>query len=124
VIAFLNGVLHRSYERRLGELRSHQVSSLLLLVLLFPCVIRTERRHHVSSLPDALQIGLMWSSASVAFEFLFGHYVNKDSWSELLHAYDVLDGRLWLLDVLGIAAAPAAARAWRIRRHLYSGAVG
>jgi hypothetical protein len=111
VIAFLNGVLHRSYERRLRELRSHQVSSLLLLALLAPWVIRTERRHPLSSVPAALQVGLMWSSASVAFEFLFGHYINKDSWSELLHAYDVLAGRLWALDVLGIAAAPAAARA-------------
>jgi hypothetical protein len=115
VIAFVNGVLHRSYERRLGELRSHQVSSLLLLGLLAPWVIRTEYRHPLPTLPAALQVGLMWSSASVAFEFLFGHYINKDSWSELLHAYDVLNGRLWLLDVLGIAAAPAAARAWRIR---------
>jgi hypothetical protein len=58
----------------------------------------------------------MWSSASVAFEFLFGHYVNRDSWSKLLHAYNLLDGRLWLVDVLGIAVAPAVARAWRIRR--------
>lgn len=123
VIAFLNGVLRRTYERRLGELRSHQVSSLLLLALLAPWVIRTERRHPLPSLPAAVRVGLMWSSASVAFEFLFGHYINKDSWSELLHAYDLLDGRLWLLDVLGIAAAPAAARAWRIRRHPDPGAL-
>lgn len=86
VIAFVNGVLHRTYERRLGELRSHQVSSLLLLGLLAPWVIRTEHRHPLPTLPAALQVGLMWSSASVAFEFLFGHYINKDSWSELLHA--------------------------------------
>jgi hypothetical protein len=58
----------------------------------------------------------MWASASVALEFVFGHYVNKDSWSELLHAYDVLGGRLWVVDVLGIAAAPALARGWRVRR--------
>jgi hypothetical protein len=65
----------------------------------------------------------MWSSASVAFEFPFGYYVNKDSWSDLLHAYDVQEGRLWALDVLGIAAASAAGRAWRIRRHPDSGAL-
>src|SRR5512133_2463758 len=123
VIAFLNGVLHRIYERRLGELRSHQVSSLLLLALLAPWVIRTERRHPLSSLSDAVRVGLMWSSASVTFEFLFGHYVNKDSWSDLFDAYDVQDGRLWALDVLGIAAAPAAARSWRIRRQPDSGAL-
>ena len=98
VIAFLNGVLHRTYERRLGELRSHQVSSLLLLALLAPWVIRTDAAilFHLFLPPG---VGLMWSSASVAFEFPVGHYVNKDSWAGLLHAYDLLDGRLWLLDV-------------------------
>jgi hypothetical protein len=116
LIAFVNGVLHRAYEGALGELRAHQLSSVVLLVLLAPWAVRTERRHPLPSLPAALQAGLIWSSASVTFEFLFGHYVNKDSWAELLHAYDLLDGRLWLVDVLGIAAAPSLARAWRIRR--------
>jgi hypothetical protein len=71
--------------------------------------------HPLPCVPSALRAGLLWSSASVAFEFLFGHYVNKDTWSELFHAYNLLDGRLWLLDVLGIAAAPGLARAWGIR---------
>lgn len=115
VIAFLNGVLHRTYEGALGERRARQLSSFVLLVLLTPWAIRTERRHPLPSVPSALRAGLLWSSASVAFEFLFGHYVNKDTWSELFHAYNLLDGRLWLLDVLGIAAAPGLARAWRIR---------
>jgi hypothetical protein len=66
----------------------------------------------------------MWASASVAFEFVFGRYVNKDSWSELLHAYNLPEGRLWLLDVLGIAAAPSLARAWRLRRHRNSAEMG
>ena len=115
VIAFLNGILHRTYEGALGERRAHQLSSVVLLALLAPWAIRTERRHPLPSVPAALQVGLLWSSASVAFEFLFGHYVNKDTWSELFHAYNLLDGRLWLLDVLGIAAAPGLARAWLIR---------
>jgi hypothetical protein len=97
-------------------LRAHQVSSFVLLALLAPWAIRTERQHPLPSLSAAMQVGLMWSSGSIAFEFLFGHYVIKDSWSELLHAFNLLDGRLWLVDVLGIAAAPAVARAWRIRR--------
>jgi hypothetical protein len=115
-IAFVNGVLHRVYEPAVGELLAHQVSCVVLLALLAPWAVRTDRRHPLPSVPAALQVGLMWSSASVAFEFAFGHYVNKDSWSKLLEAYDLLDGRLWLLDVVGIAAAPALARAWRVRR--------
>jgi hypothetical protein len=50
----------------------------------------------------------------VAFEFVFGHYVTKDSWATLLHDYDLRAGRLWLFDVIGIALAPALARAWRL----------
>ena len=48
--------------------------------------MRTERRHPLPTTSAALRIGLMWASASVAFEFVFGRYVNKDSWSKLLHA--------------------------------------
>jgi hypothetical protein len=114
-IAFLNGVLHRTYEGALGERRAHQLSSFVLLALLAPSATRTERRHPLPSVPAALQVGLLWSSASVAFEFLFGHYVNTDTWSELFHAYNLLDGRLWLLDVLGIAAAPGPCAGWLIR---------
>jgi hypothetical protein len=117
VIAYLNGVLHRTYQGPLGELRAHQ----LFVVCAAGAARPRGRSRPNAGIPSLccqlpLQVGLMWSSASVAFEFLFGHYVNKDSWSELLHAYNLLDGRLWLVDVLGIAAAPAVARAWRIRR--------
>ena len=117
VIAFLNGVLHRGYEGPLGELRAHQLSSAVLLVLVAPWVWWIERRHPLSTRPAAAQVGLFWAAATVAFEFTFGHYVNQDSWATLAHDYDLRDGRLWLLDVIGIAAAPALARAWRLRRH-------
>jgi hypothetical protein len=43
VIAFSQRRIHRTYERGLGELRAHQLSSLLLLALLAPWAIRTER---------------------------------------------------------------------------------
>jgi hypothetical protein len=95
-IAFLNGVLHRTYEGALGERRAHQLSSFVLLALLAPWATRTERRHPLPAVLAALQVGLLWSSASVAFEFLFGHFVNKDTWSELLHAYNLGLARAWL----------------------------
>jgi hypothetical protein len=61
-------------------------------------------------------VGAGWAAATVAFEFVFGHYVNGDSWQTLRAAYDLTQGRLWTVDVLLIAAAPAAARAWRLHR--------
>lgn len=116
VIAFLNGVLHRAYSGRLGELRAHQVSCGVLLILLAPWVLHTERRHPLPAASSAMKAGLGWSAATVTFEFVFGHYINRNSWAELLNDYDLREGRLWLLVVVGIAAAPTLARARRLRR--------
>ena len=117
VIAFINGVLHRGNEGALGELRAHQLSTAVLLVLLAPWVLRIEGRHPLPTGSAAAQVGLFWAAATVAFEFVFGQYVNQDSWATLVHDYDLRDGRLWLFDVIGIALAPVLARAWRFQRH-------
>lgn len=38
VIAVVNGVLHRAYERPLGQLPAHQLSAVILLLMLAPWV--------------------------------------------------------------------------------------
>jgi hypothetical protein len=48
----------------------------------------------------------MWLGLTVAFEFLFGHFARGLSWKELLHDYDILSGRLWVLVLLWITVAP------------------
>ena len=58
-------------------------------------------------------IAAAWVAMTVAFEFGFGHWVGGESWSELLHAYDLASGNLWPLVLLAIAAAPFI---WRPRR--------
>ena len=116
VAAFVNGALHRGYATAVGEPTARQVSEVLLPLLLAPWVLRVERRHPLPALPDAVLVGVGWASATVTFEFLFGHYVNGDSWQTLRAAYDLTDGRLWTVDVLLIAAGPALARSWHRRR--------
>jgi hypothetical protein len=37
---------------------------------------------------QAIIIGLVWLGMTVAFEFLFGHYVAKRSWNQLLCDYN------------------------------------
>ena len=112
-LAILNGALHRGYQGALGELRAQQASSVALLVLLAPWMRWVERRHPLPTTAAAVQVGLLWTGATVAFEFLFGHYVNRDSWSRLFSAYNLAKGQLWPLDLLGIAILPALARTWR-----------
>jgi hypothetical protein len=50
---------------------------------------------------SALLVGL-----TVAFEFLFGHYVDRKSWAELVANYAIWRGRLWPIVLLSIAVAP------------------
>ena len=51
-------------------------------------------------------IGLAWLVMTVLFEFLFGRFVARKSWAELLQAYDILSGNLWMLVLLVIAVSP------------------
>lgn len=51
-------------------------------------------------------IGIAWLVMTVAFEFLFGRLVAQKPWGELLQAYDLTTGNLWLLVLLTIAVSP------------------
>jgi hypothetical protein len=53
-----------------------------------------------------LYIGLFWMALTVAFEFLFFHYVGGHPWPALLANYDLLNGRIWVLLLAWIAIAP------------------
>jgi hypothetical protein len=48
---------------------------------------------------------------TVLFEFGFGHYLDADSWEELLKNYDLTEGNLWMLILLWIGVGPATVRA-------------
>jgi len=49
---------------------------------------------------------LIWLALAIGLEFIFGHYVMGNSWEWLLGDYNLLAGRLWVLVLLWIAAAP------------------
>ncbi len=63
-----------------------------------------------------LVVGCSWLALTVAFEFLFGHYVAGASWASLLVEYDIRRGRLWPLVLLGVLLAPWLASRIRGRR--------
>ena len=51
-------------------------------------------------------IGLVWLGMTVAFEFFFGHYVAKRSWSDLLRDYNLFAGCVWLVVLVWVTLAP------------------
>jgi hypothetical protein len=106
-IAILNGILRESVIRRfLGEPASHRLSTLtgaIFFGLYIQAVIRIWKPE---SGGQAVAIGLLWLVMTIAFEFLFGHYVAGHSWSRLLLDYNLFAGRVWLLLLAWVAAAP------------------
>jgi hypothetical protein len=107
VIAILNGALReKAYGPHMTELAAHQVSTAIgiclfavyIWILTGVCTIGSERL--------AVSIGGVWLGMTIAFEFLFGHFVMGRSWGHLFHDYNLFAGRLWVLVLVWTAIAP------------------
>jgi len=114
-IAIVNGVLREAwYGKQLGELRAHQLSTLIGALLFGVYIGAVMRYWKPASAEQALAIGLLWLGLTVAFEFLFGHYVAGHPWPRLRHDYNLLAGRVWSLLLVWVAVAPYVF--YRLRR--------
>jgi hypothetical protein len=106
-IAIANGAVREAwYGPHLTELRAHQVSTLGGLLLFGLYIWLVVRRWRPGTGAQAILVGVLWLAMTVAFEFLFGHFVAGHSWDRLLHDYDLLAGRLWVLIPAWITLAP------------------
>jgi hypothetical protein len=105
-LAFANGALRAGYQRFTGEKAAHQISGVVLVILVLWWASRISRRYPLDSTADALAVGSAWAAMTVAFEFGFFHYVGHRSWADIAADYDLTEGRTWGLVVLGIALAP------------------
>ncbi|MFB0521813.1 MAG: hypothetical protein ACETWD_10365 [Desulfatiglandales bacterium] len=107
IIGIINGVIREvGYGKFLGELLAHQVSSMTGIILFGLFTWWLSLRWRMQSSGQAFTIGIIWLGLTIAFEFLFGHYVMKHPWSRLFHDYNILEGRLWLLVLVWITIAP------------------
>lgn len=107
ILAIGNGIARASvYEKHLGELRAHQLSTVSGVVLLGAFMWFVVRRWPPASGRQALGIGLLWLGMTVGFEFLFGHFVVGHPWERLLADYNLFAGRLWVLVLVWVAVAP------------------
>ena len=106
-IAIANGSLRQFVVRRyVGELPAHQISvaSFVLLFGLYVWLVLPWLR--LASGSEAVRMGLLWLGLTVAFEFVFGHYVMRHPWALLLHDYNLLQGRLWVVALAWTTLAP------------------
>jgi len=115
-IAIANGVLREfTYGRYIGERLAHQVSTASAVLLLGAYIWLVVSISPPVSAGQAVSIGLLWLLLTLAFEFLFGHFVAGHSWARLWHDYNVLAGRIWLLVPVCVALLPYLLWLWRYR---------
>lgn len=107
VVAVINGGLRDlSYGKYVSELSSHQFSCVTGILLFAIVIHQFVQRWPPAGAREAWFIGAFWMLLTVAFEFLFFHYVGGHSWEMLLANYDMANGRLWPLILLWVLVAP------------------
>ncbi len=105
-IAILNGTLREFVFRKFtGELTAHQLSTITLLLFFSIYIHFVVIKIPPGSSLNALLIGLMWVVLTLLFEFGFGRY-RGNSWETLLHDYNIVKGRLWVLIPIWVAITP------------------
>jgi hypothetical protein len=111
VIGIANGVTRELvYADRVGDLTAHQLSTASAVALFAGYFWLLQKRHPLPDGLTAARVGITWLALTVLFEFGFGHYVDGQSWAELLKDYDVAAGHLWPLALAWIAAGPEVVR--------------
>ena len=106
-IAIANGAIREGwYGKHLSELQAHQLSTATGVLLFGGYIWVLVRIWRPASAGQAMAIGLVWLGMTIAFEFLFGHYVPKRPLRELLHDYNIFAGRVWLVVLVWVTLAP------------------
>ncbi|MCL6436704.1 MAG: hypothetical protein K6T90_21335 [Leptolyngbyaceae cyanobacterium HOT.MB2.61] len=106
-IGIINGVLRETtYGKYFSESRAHQLSTVIGILLFSLYIGLLSYFWGFESLRQALIVGVIWFGLTVAFEFIFGHYVAGQPWSKLLGDYNIFAGRLWILMLIWLIIAP------------------
>jgi hypothetical protein len=116
VLGVVNGAIREAtYGNRVAEQRAERVSGITLAAALAVYFWKLHRRWPIPTGGDAAKIGTSWIVLTVVFEFGLGRGVQKQSWREMLAAYNVAQGQTWPLVVAWIGAGPIVVRGLQTR---------
>jgi hypothetical protein len=106
IIAIINGLIREFvFKKFTGDLNAHQLSTVTLIIFFAIYISLIIKRFPPVSTNMSILIGLVWVIMTLTFEFGFGRY-RGNSWAALLHDYNLLKGRLWVLVPLWVLFAP------------------
>jgi hypothetical protein len=91
----------------LGERAAEILSVLVLLVFIYVITaVFLGRAGHRRQSAVLWGLGVLWMALTIAFEFIFFGVFLGVPISELLGAYDIFAGELWIVVVVGVLLAP------------------
>ena len=107
ILAILNGGIRDFvYKAHVGDLLAHQISTVMLIVLLAGYFRFLTTTWPIKSASQAWVIGGIWFLMTEAFEFGTGRFIVGDPWSKLFYAYDVFAGQVWIFIPLWVLIGP------------------
>ena len=107
ILAIINGGLRDfAYKAQVGDLAAHQISTVVLIILLAGYFRLLTSIWPIESATQAWVIGAMWVLMTEAFEFGTGRFISGDSWSKLFQAHNVFAGQVWILIPLWVLIGP------------------
>ena len=106
-LASLNGAAREAWLiPRLGDPVGRALSTVILCALVSLTTCLTIGWIHPTRAGEALGIGALWLTLTLAFEFLAGHYAFGKDWAVLLEDYDLSRGRIWVVVLIVVLLAP------------------
>ncbi|MDX1353134.1 MAG: hypothetical protein R3254_08980 [Thiomicrorhabdus sp.] len=107
IAAILNGMFRESVlVPTIGANLALPLSGILLSILVFIITLAFISFIGSTETKVYIWIGLFWVLLTLAFEFLFGHYVVGKSWLEIFKVLNIMKGDLFLLVLLVTVISP------------------
>jgi cobalamin biosynthesis protein CobD/CbiB len=107
VIAVAHGALRQfTFASLMPEIHAHQFSTLTGSVFIGLYIWFVVRRWPPSSDCQAVQIGIIWTILTVAFEFFMGLVLAQKPLADIMHDYNLFAGRVWVLFLVWLSLAP------------------
>jgi len=107
IFAVANGVFRVSFlEPYIGKTLALPVSGITLSIIVFTITFLSFKLFDKSSSLTYLLIGIQWVSMTLAFEFIFGHFVMGRSLQALFQVFNILEGNLFIIALLVTLFSP------------------
>lgn len=108
ISAIINGTVRDfCYPKKIKKLQAHRISTFTLVFLInLVTYLFLKITNATPSKKELWILGLGWLIMTLAFEFLFFHYIGKHSWKELFDQYNLKKGKIWILVLIATLLAP------------------